>query len=125
MASKQDLVKGVNEHGNHYTFYPNGAISYRNKDKDGKTVSSYYRPAGKVEGYYKSAKKVSSKGVNSHGNTYTSYTDGGFRYNNHDGKTNSTFFSPRGEGEGFYKEAKGGKAFYQRKDGSRKYKQGK
>ena len=123
MTSKQGLIKGVNQHGNHYTFYPNGAVAYRNKDEDGKTVSSYYRPAGKVKGFYKSAKKVAYKGVNSHGNSYTAYTDGGFRYSNHDGQTDSSFFSPSGEGEGFY-NVKGGNSFYQRKDGSRKYKNG-
>lgn len=48
-------------------------------------------------------RQVQSKGTNSQGNDYVSYSDGAFRYKNHNesGGTDSKYFND-GHGHGFY-----------------------
>ena len=69
-------------------------------------------------------KQVSGSGSNSQGNSYTNYSDGGYRYSNSNG---SSYYSPSGNGAGFYSggassnPSSGHSSFYQRTDGSRNY----
>ena len=72
-----------------------------------------------------------SSGVNSQGNSYTSYAGGGYAYNNapSSGQPHgSTYFTPTASsaasGAGFYSSkggAGGGPSFYQNSSGGRSY----
>ena len=68
--------------------------------------------------------------VNSQGNSYTTYSNGGYSYSNAPGPSNSCqgshYYSPSGGNSGFYTQnggkSGGGYSYYQNSGGERSYK---
>merc|ERR1712029_516479 len=58
------------------------------------------------ESHPKMPREVNNSGTNSQGNSYTSYSDGAYRYTNSNsgGQTSGRYFND-GHGHGFYKSA--------------------
>ena len=68
-------------------------------------------------------KEIAYQGTNSEGNSYTRYTDGGYRYQNQNTSSRgenytSQYYSPKGGESGFYKSnGEKGMSYYRNSDG--------